>query len=318
MPMDLAFTQGQSSFDDWAEALRHAWHASLPLWTGAATGEVVGDTVTLRFPSGAQAIGRYSRPPGDGPFPAILLLHEHGGQFETGWEKLFATEASTATQAVLYDGRAPAEAFLAAGFAVLCVDALGWGRRNCGGYEAQQALAANAMGLGWSLAGIVAAEDAQAAAWLAARPEIDATRVGAFGFSFGGMRAWQVAALSPAISAMASLSWMGRRTDLMAKGMPLLRGQSAFYMLHPTLAARADFPDLAGLAAPKPMFFRSGRGDRHMPEASVRAAWNQINQIATAAGGPAPDTGFHEAGHTCPRASLSQAVAFLQTHLRHR
>lgn len=315
LPMDLAFASARGPYSVWADRLMRAWQAGLPPMGGAAKGKRDGTDVSLTFATGATASGRFVLPKGKGPFPAVLLLHDHGGAFDQGWQKLFDDPASMETRARHYDGAAPATAFLEAGFAVLCLDALGWGARQTGGYEGQQALAANALGLGWTLAGLVAGEDAQAAAWLAKQPEIDPTRIGAFGFSFGGFRAWQVAALSPHIAAHASLSWMACRADLMQPNAPLLAGQSAFYMLHPTIAARADFPDLAGLCGQKPQFYRSGRGDRHMPEASTHRAWTQIARIAKAAGVPAPDTAMHDAGHTCPRASLDEAITFLSRHL---
>ena len=73
---------------------------------------------------------------------------------------------------------------------------------------------------------------------------------------------------------------MGRLGDLMRPGGNQLRGQSAFAMLHPALGGRLDYPDVAGLAAPKPMLFLSGRHDRHFPAEIARApircgsAWN--------------------------------------------
>lgn len=273
------------------------------------------DTVTLTFHSGAQAEGRLVLPPGTGPHPAVLLLHEHGGAFELGWEKLFSHPDAQAAQQRYYGGHAVADTLLSAGFAVLCLDAIGFGRRAFAGPQDQQALAASAMGLGHSLAGIVASEDAQAAAWLAAHPAIDEKRVGAFGFSFGGFRAWQVAALNPVVRAVASVGWMARRADLMRPGAPLLKGNAAFYFLHPAMSARADFPDLASLAADRPLFFRSGLGDPHMPEDSVRAAWQDIAGAARAANGPMPDTGFHPQAHRCPADVLDQATRFLARHL---
>ncbi|MBB3988238.1 dienelactone hydrolase [Sagittula marina] len=315
LPMDLAFAFERGPFDVGARRLARVWQASLPPWREAATGTVQGEVVTLRFATGAESTGRFVRPAGQGPHPAVLLLHDHGGAFDHGWQKLFDDPGTQGSRGTHYDGQAPAQAFVDAGFAVLCLDALGWGARQTGGYAGQQALAANAQALGWSLAGLVAAEDAQAAAWLAAQPGIDAGRMGAFGFSFGGLRAWQVAALSAHIAAHASLSWMACCVDLMRPGAPLLAGQSAFYMLHPKIAGRADFPDLAGLAARKPQFYRSGRGDRHMPEDSVIRAWGRIARICRAAGGPRPDTALHDAGHTCPRETLAEAVAFLKTRL---
>ena len=181
-------------------------------------------------------------PPGPGPHPAVLLLHDHGSDFAIGKEKVVtpwddparAAEAA-AWQARLYDGVSLGEALLARGFAVLAADALGWGSRQGNGYDAQQALAANLMQFGLTLAGVIAAEDAQLARWLARHPAVDARRVGVLGFSFGGYRAWQAAALCPEVAAGVAAGWMGRLGDLMRPGGNQLRGQSAFAMLHPAL-----------------------------------------------------------------------------------
>ncbi len=312
---DLAFRPG-ADFAPWRDRLLAAWRAGLPPHDTAAEGGAEGGYIRLRFATGAESEGRFLLPDEPGPHPALLLLHEHGGAFETGWKKLFVTSESEASRAQLYGGVAVAETLRDAGFAVLCLDALGFGGRFAGGYQAQQALAANAMALGWSLAGIIAAEDAQAACWLAAHPAIDTARIGCFGFSFGGYRAWQLAALCPHIAATASIGWMAERAALMRPGAPLLQGHSAFSFLHPGIDPRADFPDLAGLAADRPLFLRSGRGDRHMPEDGVTAAWRHITGIAEAAGGPALDCGFHDRGHTCPPATFAEAVAFLTLHLK--
>lgn len=311
---DLAFDGGD--FPSWRQRLLAGWQAVLPPHDRPADGTTEDGRISLRFATGATTQGRFLLPKGPGPHPAVLLLHEHGGDFQIGWQKLFTMPESDASRARLYGGISVADALLEAGFAVLCLDAIGFGSRYAGGYQAQQALAANAMAMGWSLAGIIAAEDAGAALWLAAQPEIDASRIGCFGFSFGGYRAWQLAALCPQVAAAASVSWMGTRASLMRPGAPLLQGHSAFSFLHPGIDPRADFPDLAGLAADRPLFFRSGRGDRHMPEDGVAAAWDQIAKIAQAASGPAPDCGFHDDAHTCPPACLAEATAFLTQHLK--
>lgn len=295
------------------DALRAHWLAMLPPHHGPIGAKVDGERVTLRLSTGAEAEGSLRLPPGSGPHKAVLLLHDHGGAFELGWKKLFARAESAAGLARHYGGVAPAEVLLSRGFAVLCLDALGWGGRQTGGYLAQQALAANAMHLGWSLAGIVAAEDLAAARWLAGHPAIDPGRIGAFGFSFGGFRAWQVLALSEHVAAAASISWMARRTGLMRDGAPLLAGQSAFYMLHPGIGA--DYPEMAGLAAPKPLFLRSGVADRHLPADAVEAAWHDLDAIWRAAAAAPPDHAFHPDGHICPPALQAEAADFLAAAL---
>ncbi|WP_316860893.1 CocE/NonD family hydrolase [uncultured Cohaesibacter sp.] len=318
----LTFADWQGSFASWREAAMALWRDALPPFETTAKGECLptserfGASHRLTFATGAQSEAILCLPEkGTPPYPAIILMHDHGGVFDIGWKKLFRRDEATALQQKFYDGQSPASHFLERGFAVFSMDALGWGSRFCGGYESQQALAANAMGLGYSLAGLVAAEDCEAARWLADHPRIDARRIGTFGFSFGGFRAWQLAALCPEVRALASLSWLACRKDLMVATAPLLRGQSAYYFLYPQLAGALDFPDMAGLGAGKPMLFRSGSGDRHMPLASVQTAWEKVSRICNAGGGPLPDHALHDKGHTCPSDCLVEAVDFLEHRL---
>lgn len=310
MPYDLGWRGGD--FVPWRDRLLKAWRAALPP-AGVVAAREDGRTLHLTHATGAEVRGVLSVPPGPGPHPVALLFHEHGGTFDTGWEKLHDHPASLDTRAALYGGRSVAQALHEAEIATLACDAPCFGTRQCGGYEGQQAFAANALALGWSLAGLAASESVGLVDWLSADPRFG--RIGVFGFSMGGHAAWTAAALSPKISATASLSWLACRADLMAPGRPLLAGHSAWHFLHPGLSHRADFSDLAGLAADRPMFFRSGRNDRHMPEVSVANAWAHVGNIAQAAGGPAPDTAFHDHGHTCPPEVIAAAVDFLVRHL---
>lgn len=291
---------------DWPGRARALMLAALPPCDGPAVRVRDG---RWRFATGAEAGGVFLRPDTEPPHPAILLLHDHGGSFDAGWRKMFDPRPDPDRH---YGGRALGPWLLSQGYAVLCLDALGWGARQAGGYEGQQALAANAMQLGWSIAGLVAAEDLQAARWLAGQPGISG--VGALGFSFGGFRAWQVAALAPEIRACVSISWMARRCGLMAPGAPLLRGQSAFYMLHPSLSGLMDFPDMAGAGAGKPAFFRSGRDDPHMPQAAVTEAYADLRRIW----GPDHarlDTGFFDGGHQFGLEKQDEAERFLRRAL---
>ena len=199
---------------------------------------------------------------------------------------------------------------------MLAADALGWGRGEGNGYEAQQALAANLMQFGLTLAGVIAAEDAQLARWLARHPAVDPRRVGVLGFSFGGYRAWQAVALCPEVSAGVAASWMGRLADLMRPGGNQLRGQSAFAMLHPALAGRLDYPDVAGLAAPRPMLFLSGGRDRHFPAEAAERAFGDLRRIWQAAdAGPAFGAEITEGAHTFTLAQQARAAAFLEQAL---
>ncbi|TQS73607.1 hydrolase [Rhodobacteraceae bacterium] len=230
-------------------------------------------------------------PKGDGPHPAALMLHDHGSRFDIGKEKWIAPWYDAARLASAqewsqkyFSGRFPGEELAKRGYVVLATDALGWGDRQGNGYEAQQALAANLFNLGSSMAGLMALEDLRASEFLASLPETDPERVTAVGFSMGAFRAWQVAALSPAIKAAVVDSWMAQAKDLMTPGNNQLRGQSAYTMLHPGLLAHMDFPDVAALAAPKPMLVYAGAEDGLFPPASVRAAMDKMREVWDAFG----------------------------------
>jgi hypothetical protein len=100
----------------------------------------------------------------------------------------------------------------------------------------------------------------------------------------GALRAWQVAALSDRISATIADCWMATMPGLMVPGNNQLRGQSAFPMLHPWIGRYLDYPDVAGLAAPKPMLVYAGEKDTLFPAESVDAAFDQMRRIWAANG----------------------------------
>jgi dienelactone hydrolase len=324
------FADWPGGFEDWREAGIGLLRAAVgPALDGEAAVEeasraerdgAVQVRLRARFPTGAATEALMLLPAGPGPHPAVLLLHDHGSEFGIGkekvvtpWDDAARAERAAAWQARLYDGTSLGEALLARGFAVLAADALGWGSREGNGYAAQQALAANLMQFGLTLAGIIAAEDAQMARWLARHPAVDARRLSVMGFSFGGFRAWQAMALCPELAAGVAVGWMGRLRDLMQPGGNQLRGQSAYCMLHPHLGGRLDYPDVAGLAAPRRMQFLSGTRDPHFPAATAEAAFGDLARIWRASGAPrALDTALADSGHVFTAGQQARAFAFIE------
>lgn len=221
-----------------------------------------------------------------GPHPAVVLLHDHGSKFDIGKEKLIRpwgnAEQLASAQAwadKFFTGRFIGDELAKRGYVVIAIDSPGWGDRGPMVYEQQQALASNYFNLGRSLAGEVAYEDMRTVDFIASLKSVDSQRIGVLGFSMGGFRAWQLAALSDKVAATAVISWFGTYNGLMTPGNNVLRGQSAFYMLHPGMPAKMDIPDIASLAAPKPMLIFSGGQDKLFPADAVNDAFAKAHRV---------------------------------------
>src|SRR4051812_16999750 len=209
--------------------------------------------VVLNLTGDSRVLGYLLVPKGRGPFPAVLLLHDHGARFDIGKEKVIRPwddapaklASSREWVGKSYGGRYLGDELAARGYVCFSTDALNWSDRGGAGYDGQQALASNLLHLGMSFAGLIAHEDLRAAEFLATRPEVDGGRVAAMGLSMGAFRTWQVAALSDHVAAGVAVCWMATARGLMVPGNNHTRGQSAYTMTHPGLFRWLDYPDVA-------------------------------------------------------------------------
>jgi len=233
------------------------------------------------------------QPDNTAPAPAVLLLHDHGARFDIGkekWIKPFATDRrlSSAQQWAdkYFSGNFVGDALARQGYLVIAADTFGWSDRGPIEYDAQQALAGNMFMLGRSLAGMAAYEDLRLVDYIKQLPQADSNRLAVLGFSMGAFRAWQLTALTDDIKAGVAVAWFNSFRYLLTPGNNILKGQSAFYMLHPGLAAKLDIPDIAALSAPKAMLFINGGKDPLMPTAGVEYAYTQLARVWQAHAAP--------------------------------
>ncbi|MGW8314798.1 MAG: dienelactone hydrolase family protein [Bacteroidales bacterium] len=266
----------------------------------------VAQKVVFNLSADSRVMGYMLIPDGKGPFPAVLLLHDHGGRFDIGKEKMIRPfhdsirrmESAREWVETNYSGRFVGDELAKKGYVCFATDALNWGDRGGGGYEGQQALASNLMYLGSSLAGVMAYEDMRAAAFLAGNPRVDPANVVALGHSMGGFRAWQVAALSEYITAGVAVCWMATVKGLASPGNNLTRGNSSYNMLHPGIHNYLDFPDIASMACPKPMLFYNGLRDHLSPVNSVEDAYRKMHAVwDSQQAGPQLETQLWDYGH---------------------
>lgn len=251
-------------------------------------GTYTAKKVVFNISAESRVLALLLAPKGKGPFPAALFLHDHGSKFDIGKEKFVETwgdearlKSSQEWSQKFFSGRFPGDELAKRGYVVLSIDAFGWGDRSVPGFrtDSQQALASNLFNLGASFAGIIAQEDVRASEFLASLPEVDKKKVAAIGFSMGAFRAWQVAALSDAVTAGIADCWMATMQGLMVPGNNQLKGNSAFSMLHPFISRYLDYPDVAALAAPKPLLVYAGGKDGLFPVESVNEAFTKMKKV---------------------------------------
>jgi len=250
-------------------------------------GSYVARKVVFNVSGDSRVLAFLLVPKSAGPHPAVLLFHDHGAKFDIGKEKVIEPwdappekiESARNWVTQCYGGRFIGDELARRGYVCFATDMLNWSHRGGGGYENQQALAANLFQLGASWAGLIAHEDLRAAEFLATRPEVDGKRVAAMGLSVGGFRTWQTAALSDRIAAGVSVCWMATCKGLIVPGNNQTGGQSAFTMIHPGLAQQLDYPDVASIACPKPMMFLCGKQDKLFPVESIEAAFARMQKV---------------------------------------
>lgn len=229
-------------------------------------------------------------PEGKGPFPAIVLLHDHGAHFSIGKEKMVRPfhvapeimEDADQWARQCYDGQYVGDYLARHGYVVLAVDALFWGergRKEGTSYDAQQALASNFLQMGASWGAFINVDDMRSAEFLASLPFVDKKRVGSLGFSMGAYRSWMLAALTDVVRASASVCWMNTTEHLMTLTNNQNKGGSAYAMLIPALRRYLDYPHVASIACPKPTLFFNGTRDKLFPIEGVRDAYREMEAV---------------------------------------
>lgn len=261
-----------------------------------------------------------------GPHPAVVLLHDHGGHFTIGKEKMIRPFAvpderladADAWAAGGYGGRYVGDFLAARGYAVIAVDALFWGdrgRKEGADGNRYADVAGNMMMLGRSLSAFMQWEDLYTTEFLASLPEIDPARIGCMGWSMGGYRAWMLAALTDRIAAGAAVCWMN--TTGVQFSWEYGRERGGFANMLPGLRRWLDYPHIASIACPKPMLFINGRRDRLFPATGVEEAFRQMHAVWDDRGvGDRLETELWDMPHDCGLQVQDRLLEFFDKTLR--
>lgn len=264
-------------------------------------------------------------PDGKGPFPAVNLLHDHGAHLYIGKEKMirpFGVSKDVADDAQmwvdkLYEGQFVGDYLAQHGYVCFSIDAPLWGERGRKeGVNRQKydIIAGNMMMLGRDLCGFMHYDDITSTDFLATLPYVDKKRIGCMGCSMGAYRAWMLSALSDKVKVGASVCWMVTTDAQLAMGR---KENGGFANCLPGLRNYLDYPDIASLAAPKPMLFINGTKDHLFPVKGAKKAFEIMHDVwKSQDADDRLDTELWDIPHSCPKEAQSKVLKFLDKYLK--
>jgi len=286
---------------------------------------------------------------GKAPFPAVVALHDHGGYYYHGREKLLDTpdepEILRAFKEELYEGVSWATEIVKEGYVVLIIDAFYFGERrvdydslsdeikalygdplkglekdseayikafNEMSQKYEAILIKHILTAGATWAGIMAHDDRVSVDYLLTRPEVDPKRIGCAGLSLGGYRAALLAGTDPRISCAVVTGWMPSYQSLLHSHL-----RDHTYMVYiPGLLRHMEFPDILSTFAPNPLFVQQCRKDSLYPEAGMQEAADRLEAVYQKAGTPERfQYAFYDCPHCFGQKMQKEAFAWLREHL---
>ncbi|MCA9058310.1 MAG: acetylxylan esterase [Planctomycetaceae bacterium] len=138
-------------------------------------------------------------------------------------------------------------------------------------------------------------------------PQVDPERVGVTGVSTGGLLTLSAVAMDPRIAAASVQGIFGSMRVSFIQD----RQRHCSCGAIPGLLPEFDLPELALLAAPRPLQFSNGRTDGFSPQEAQRCV-QLITPLYTRPGGSAPEITISPGGHEF---NLPAALEFFHTHL---
>jgi len=250
---------------------------------------------------------------GNLPAPGIVALHDHGGFYLWGKEKLLQLEgehpALTQFRQRSYGGKSTAVELVRQGYVVIVIDMFYWGERrmildddppefrerpstmseqqirdfNRRSQQNEQLVARSLFTAGISWPGVMLWDDIRTLDYLSSRPEVDKKRVGCVGLSVGGYRSLMLAALDERIKTAVSAGFMQSYVSQIRRNVINTTGLT-FHLVG--LFRYLDLPDLSALIAPRPALFINGSKDGLFNQEGLKAAYEKIQRCYAKAGVP--------------------------------
>ena len=328
-PARLSFRQGRfeaGGLDAWRHEARGRLRECLmqPDAGGVPRGQVQHELVydglhvehlTWQLPYGPPTEAVFLKPAGaQGRLPAVLGLHDHGGNKYFGWRKI--AQLSDAVHPMMkehrddYYGKVSwANELARRGYAVLVHDTFTFGSRrvrvadvppvlrkdlkevnpessaeieayNKFAGEHEHIMAKSLFCAGTTWPGVFTAEDQRALDYLCSRDDVHPDRVGCAGLSGGGLRTCYLAGLDDRIRCACCVGMMTTWRDYL-----LNKCHTHTWMIYiPGLPEDLDYPEILGLRAPLPTLVLNDLEDELFTVPEMRRADRMLAEVFAKAG----------------------------------
>ena len=282
-----------------------------------------------------------------GKLPGIVGLHDHGGNKYFGLRKITRMSkdphpAILRHQEHYYGGLAWANVLARRGYVVLVHDTFTFGSRRmrladlpagirdnlvesnpeadeeidkynhfAGNHEHIIAKSLFSAGMTWP--GVFVFDDRRALDYLAARPEVDATRLGCAGLSGGGLRTVMLTGADERIRCACCAGMMTTWRDFL-----LNKSYTHTWMCYvPGMPRDLDYPEILGLAAPNPVLVLNNRQDQLFTMPEMERADRILTEVYHKAGAPGSYRAiFFDGPHKFDRDMQEEAFAWFDRWLK--
>jgi dienelactone hydrolase len=282
-----------------------------------------------------------------GRLPAVLALHDHGGNKYFGWRKI--AQISKDLHPMMkehrdeaYGGVSWANELARRGFVVLVHDAFPFASRRvraadlppvirkdlkevnpesqeeikaynsfAAGHESLMAKSLFCAGTTWP--GVFTAEDQRALDYLCSRADVDPARVGCGGLSGGGLRTVYLGGLDDRIRCACCVGMMTTWRDYL-----LNKCHTHTWMIYiPGLPNDLDYPEILGLRAPLPTLVLNDNDDQLFTIGEMRRADGMLREVYAKAGaGERYKASFYPGPHKFDLPMQDEAFAWFEKWLK--
>jgi dienelactone hydrolase len=311
------------------------------------------EELTWQLPYGNKTEAILLKPKGaKGPLPAVLGLHDHGGNKYFGTRKITKTSDDQHPMMVphqerYYGGRAWANELARQGYVVLVPDSFAFASRRVlfkdmseipGGHcatkglsddkperqenidaynrwagEHEHILSKSLFCAGTTWPGVFFSEDKVALDILADRKDVNPERLGCAGLSGGGLRSVYLGGLDTRIKCAISVGFMTTWADFL-----LNKAYTHTWMTYtPLLPKYLEFPEILSLRAPLPTMTLNNNQDQLFTLSEMQKADGILKQVFAKAGAPANYKGaFYDGLHKFDVAMQEEAFDWFDKWLK--